>query len=302
MSLNSNVLGTFAMYYREPRDPTQLESEIIEFAAQLAAIAIEHDQTQQILQDINKSLERSVAERTRDLAAANAALIRSNDELRQFAYVASHDLQEPLRMVTAFGQLLRSKLANRLDSEEQEWLGYVIEGGIRMQDLVNDLLDYSRIESQARPFQNVELRDAVSTAVTNLRQSIKDTGAKITLDQLPTVVADGPQIVQLLQNLISNGIKFHDQPPPRIHVTAEQRDKDWLISVRDHGIGIEPRYLECIFDFFKRVHSRDRFPGTGIGLPICKRVVERHGGRIWVESTPGQGSEFFFTLPLGTLS
>ena len=204
-------------------------------------------------------------------------------------------------MVTAFGQLLQNKLQDRLDQEEDEWLHFVLDGGVRMQDLVNDLLDYSRIDGQARPFQRMELSEAVNTAVTNLRQSIKDTGAKITFGELPAVVADRPQVVQVMQNLISNGIKFHDQEPPQIHVKAEQREHDWLVSVSDNGIGIDAKYLECIFDFFKRVHSRDRFPGTGIGLPICKRVVERHDGSIWVESKPGRGSDFFFTLPIRTL-
>lgn len=297
MSLNSTVLGTFAMYYREPREPVPLELEIIEIAAQLAAIAIEHDQTKQMLQGLNESLERRVTDRTKDLAKANKELARSNEELRQFAYVASHDLQEPLRMVTSFGQLLLRDFSDRLDGDAEEWLGFVIEGGQRMQALVNDLLDYSRIEHQARPFQAVQLQEVIEVAIANLRSSIEDTSAEITCDNLPTVVADKPQLVSLLQNLISNAIKFHDQPPPRVHVSAEEHGDHWVVSVRDNGIGIESKHAERIFEFFKRLHGRERFPGTGIGLPICKRVVERHGGRIWVESNTGQGSTFLFTLP-----
>lgn len=300
LSLNSKVLGTFAMYFREPREPARVELSIIEIAAQLAGIAIEHDLTRKMRQELNESLERRVAERTRDLAEANKELERSNDELRQFAYIASHDLQEPIRMVTNFGQLLQAGSYKGLE-EADEWLDFVVEGGRRMQALVNDLLDYSRIEHQARPYQSVKVADIIEEVVANLRSSIEDTGARITCDELPTVVADRPQIVQLLQHLLSNGIKFHDKQPPQVHISAERNDNDWVISVRDHGIGIPPQYLERVFDFFKRLQSRDRFPGTGIGLSICRRVVERHGGRIWAESNLGEGTTFYFTLPLRDL-
>lgn len=298
ISLESTVLGTFAMYYCEPREPVQLELDVIETSAQLAAIAIEHDRTKKLLSDVNASLERRVTSRTQALAEANKELERSNDELRQFAYIASHDLQEPLRMVTNFGQLLQRKIQVGADAESTEYLGYVVEGGQRMQALIDDLLEYSEIGYQSRPFQAVKLDRAVQLVLANLRASVQDTQAEITYGELPTVVGDKPQLVQLLQNLIGNAIKFHDQPPPKIHLTAEQNGAEWLVSVRDNGIGIAPEFYSRIFEFFRRLHNRDRFPGTGIGLAICKRVVERHGGRIWVESTLGEGSTFFFTLPM----
>lgn len=297
-SLDSQVLGTFAMYFRQPRKPVRVELDIIVIAAQLAAVAIEHERTKERLRAANESLERRVAERTKELAAANRELERSNDELRQFAYIASHDLQEPIRMVSCFGQLLRSRHAEQLNAEARQWLDFVIEGGQRMQELINDLLDYSRVDGQARPFQAVPLERVLEHVQANLRSSIRDTGAEITHDELPVVVADKPQLIQLLQNLVANAIKFHETGPPRVHLSATRGDDCWQVSVRDQGIGIDPKYHERIFDFFKRLHGRDRFPGTGIGLAICRRVVERHGGRIWVESQPGQGSTFRFTLPL----
>ena len=298
VSLEATVLGTFAMYFREPREPVRLELDIIEISAQLAAVAIEHDRTKKLLSDMNASLERRVASRTQALAEANQELVRSNDELRQFAYIASHDLQEPLRMVTNFGQLLQRSMPDDTDAESNEWLGYVVEGGQRMQSLIRDLLEYSEIGYQSRPFQSVKLERVVQLVLSNLRASVQDTQAEITCDELPTIVGDKPQLAQLLQNLISNAIKFHDKPPPTIHLAAQLQDDEWIISVRDRGIGIAPEFYSRIFEFFRRLHNRDRFPGTGIGLAICKRVVERHGGRIWVESTPGEGSTFFFTLPV----
>jgi signal transduction histidine kinase len=301
VSLNATVLGTFAMYYGEPREPVRLELDIIQIAARLAAIAIEHERTKNLLQVMNETLERRVASRTTDLAAANKELERSNDELRQFAYIASHDLQEPLRMVTQFGELLQRGMPEGADGEAREWLGYVVEGGQRMQALIRDLLEYSEIDYQARPFQEVSLERVVQLVLANLQASVRDTAAEITRDELPTVVGDKPQLIQLLQNLISNAIKFHDEPPPKIHLSAERKDGDWIVSVRDRGIGIAPKHHERVFEFFRRLHNRDRFPGTGIGLAICKRVVERHGGRVWVESTVGEGSTFFFTLPVRDL-
>ena len=298
ISLSGVVLGTFAMYYCEPRDPIRLEVDIIEFSAQLAAIAIEHDRTEKLLRDMNETLERRVHGRTRALAAANKELERSNDELRQFAYIASHDLREPLRMVTNFGQLLQRNMPEGADAETLEWLSYVVEGGQRMEMLVTDLLEYTEIGYQARPFQEVRLERVIQLVMANLRASILDTRAEITYDQLPIIVGDKPQLIQLLQNLISNAIKFHDEPPPKIHISAERQSDNWIVSVRDCGIGIAPKYQDRIFEFFRRLHDRDRFPGTGIGLAICKRVVERHGGRIWVESTLGEGSTFLFTLPV----
>jgi light-regulated signal transduction histidine kinase (bacteriophytochrome) len=229
-------------------------------------------------------------------------LAYSNDELRKFAYVASHDLQEPLRVVTSFGQLLQRDYRGKLDEKADEWIDYIVDGGRRMQQLIQDLLGYTRIESQARPFKRVDLGQVLEHVLANLRASIDDTSATITHQELPTVLADEPQMIQLLQNLVSNAIKFHDSAPPFIQIDAKRDGDFWTVSVADNGIGIAPNHSERVFEFFTRLNSRQEFPGTGIGLPICQRVVQRHGGRIWLQSSPGQGSTFFFTLPVESLS
>ncbi len=301
ITLTGDVLGTFAMYYRAPHEPASMELKVIESAAQLAGIAIDHHRNKEAILNLNRSLEQRVAKRTEQLTMANRALAHSNDELKQFAYVASHDLQEPLRVVTSFGQLLQRNYRGKLDDKADEWIDFIVEGGRRMQQLIQDLLGYSRIESQARPFKRVELERVLEYALANLRASIDDTGASITHQELPTVLADEPQMIQVMQNLIGNAIKFHDSEPPIIRISATQDDGFWMISVQDNGIGIDPNHSERIFEFFTRLNDRQQFPGTGIGLPICQRVVQRHGGRIWLESSPGSGSTFFFTLPVESL-
>jgi len=225
-------------------------------------------------------------------------LRRSNAELEQFAYVASHDLQEPLRMVTSYLQLVEQRYVDRLDADGREFIGYAVDGASRMKELINDLLAYSRIQRSADDFAPVSMQEVFARAVHNLQIMIEDKGAEVTSDPLPEVMANRVQMVQLLQNLIGNALKFSADRPPRVHVGVQQEGSMWRFSVQDNGIGIESAYLDRIFVIFQRLHSRERYEGTGIGLAICRRIVEKHGGEISVESTPGVGSTFYFTIPI----
>jgi PAS domain S-box-containing protein len=227
----------------------------------------------------------------------NEELLRSNRELEQFAYVASHDLQEPLRMVSSFTQLLQLRYGEKLDDDAREFIRYAVEGASRMQNLINDLLDFSRISTRPGRLRNVEMNKAVDLTLYNLKFNIDQRSAVITRDDLPSVLADDSQVIQLLTNLIGNSIKFCENEP-RIHVSSKVSGDQYVFSVKDNGIGIDPCYFEKIFMVFQRLMPKEKYEGTGIGLAICKRIVERHGGKIWVESDPGNGSEFFFSLPV----
>jgi PAS domain S-box-containing protein len=227
-----------------------------------------------------------------------AELSRSNAELEQFAYVASHDLQEPLRMVTSYLQLVEQRYADKLDADGKEFINYAVDGASRMKELINDLLAYSRIQRTTGEWTQVPMQDVFERVVHNLQLRIEDTQAEVTSDPLPVVTANRVQMVQLLQNLIGNALKFSADRPPRVHVGVEQQGAMWRFAVSDNGIGIEQAYLERIFVIFQRLHTREQYEGTGIGLAICRRIVEKHGGQITVESTPGEGSTFYFTLPM----
>ena len=227
---------------------------------------------------------------------AEAELRRSNEELERFAYVASHDLQEPLRTVSSYLQLLSRRYRDRLDADGADFMDFAVDGARRMQQLIADLLVFSRVGTRGAPLVATEMQTAFDQTLASLRAAIEESSATVSADPLPAVLADGSQLAQLLANLIGNGLKFHGEEPPRVRVSARRTGRLWTISVEDNGIGIAPEYFERIFVIFQRLHAREEYPGTGVGLAICKKIVERHGGRLWVESTPGAGARFFFTL------
>jgi signal transduction histidine kinase len=263
-------------------EPVQTE----ELLATIKAYVRLH-QAEDRLRQANTALKRQAEE-----------LQRSNQELQQFAYVASHDLQEPLRMVTSYVQLLAKRYQGKLDTDAEEFVNYAVEGATRMQELITDLLDYSRVHTQGQPFVKTDVEEVLTRILLLMRLQIEDSNAVVTYDALPSVLADASQLGQVLQNLLSNALKFRKAgEPPRVHIAAQRDGQNWVFQVRDSGIGIASQFTERIFSVFQRLHTRREFPGTGIGLAICKRIVERHGGRIWVESEPGEGSTFFFTLP-----
>jgi PAS domain S-box-containing protein len=262
-----------------------LTSDLVELAGRGARLVVAQDITER------KHAEETLRHRTTELE-------RSNADLEQFAYVASHDLQEPLRMVASFTQLLADRYRAQLDGEAQEFIGFAVEGATRMQALINGLLSFARVKTRAKELQLTDCRAAFQRSLENLRVTLQESGADISSDPLPTLLADESQIQQLFQNLVGNALKFRGQTVPRVRVSARRNGKEWIFSVSDNGIGIDPRYNDRIFAIFQRLHSRTEYPGTGIGLAICKKIVERHGGRIWVESEAGHGATFYFTLPI----
>ena len=252
-----------------------------------------------VLQAAHNELEQRVNERTRELAASNQILERSNIELQQFAYIASHDLQSPLRSISGFVQLLKMKYESKLDDQAGDWIRRAVQAIGQMQALIQDLLAYSRVDSRLRPFMPTSFLDVFNDTVGLLELSINEAGGQVTCGELPVIIGDRSQLVQLMDNLIGNGLKYHGDKAPRVYVSAERDGNEWDFSVRDNGIGIAPEYHERIFEIFQRLHDKKDYPGTGIGLAVCRRIVGGHGGRIWVESEPGKGSTFRFTIPAG---
>ena len=253
------------------------------------------------LEQANRELEKDIAERKQTemcLRQTADELIRSNKDLENFAHAAAHDLQEPLRMVCNFTQLLAKRYKEKIDSDANDYIDFIIEGTERMSDMISGILEYSHISSVDRILAPTDCEFVLSEALAALEQRITSSNTEITRDPLPTVGGDQRQLTQLFQNLVDNAIKFRsDALNPHIHVSACEQNGYWLFSVRDNGIGIDPQYQEKIFEIFQRLHGPREYPGAGIGLALCKRIVERHGGRIWFEPRPGKGTTFFFTLP-----
>jgi signal transduction histidine kinase len=245
-----------------------------------------------------KELRQQHRQAQEALARKVEELARSNRELEQFAYVASHDLQEPLRMVAAYTQLLAERYRGKLDEKADKYIHYAVDGAQRMQTLIQDLLAFSRVGRGGLALKSADCNTILENAIKNLHTAIEESGAVITHDPLPTVLADGSQMQQLFQNLIGNGIKFRGSEKPLIDIHAEPKDQEWLFAVSDNGIGIASENAETVFVIFQRLHTRAEYPGNGIGLSICKKIVEQHGGKIWVEPKPGPGTTFKFTLPL----
>ena len=237
--------------------------------------------------EIKKKLKRTVAE-----------LKRSNTDLQQFAYVASHDLQEPLRMVASYTQLLEKRYKDKLDTDAKEFIHFAVDGALRMQKLINDLLSYSLVSTRQKPVKPTDCNSVLGQVIANLSVTIEQNNDIITNDDLPTVMADESQMQELFKNLVGNAIKFRSVHAPRVHISAKQNGNKWLFSVQDNGLGIDPQYKDKIFLIFQRLHSKEEYPGTGIGLALCKRIVEHHGGKIWFDSDVGKGSTFYFTLPV----
>jgi light-regulated signal transduction histidine kinase (bacteriophytochrome) len=267
-----------------------------EFPIELSICPIQWGDTFRFAAFVRDVTERKEAQQA--LARKIEELARSNAELEQFAYVASHDLQEPLRMVASYTQLLGRRYKGRLDSDADEFIGFAVDGANRMQTLIQDLLSYSRVTTKGQSFAVTDAAAACNDALKNLRGAVLDTGGVVTVGSLPAVLADATQLTQVFQNLIVNALKYRNPERPEIQITARQDGNVAVFAVRDNGIGIEPQYFERIFQMFQRLHTIKAYSGTGIGLALCKKIVQRHGGRIWVESEPGKGSTFLFTIPL----
>ena len=250
---------------------------------------------QMILLAIEDITERR--QREEELKKLSEELARSNTDLRDFAYVASHDLKKPLQSIEGFAKLLARRYKGKLDAKADEFIEYIGSGVKRMQELIKDLLEYSQIGAKEKKFKPTDCSGVVQKVLGNLQAAIEESNAVVTYDELPTVMVDTPQMISLFQNLIDNAIKFHSEEAPRIHISTERKGDEWVFSIRDNGIGIDPKDSERIFGMFQRLHGSTDYPGTGIGLAICKKIIERHGGRIWLESETGKGSIFYFTMP-----
>jgi PAS domain S-box-containing protein len=290
---HDDVLGVIHLGSRSARRFLASELQLLQSIGGQVGIAVQKAR----LYEETKKAEDALAMKAMELAHSNAELGRSNAELQHFAYIASHDLQEPLRMVASYVQLLARRYKDKLDQDANEFIGFAVDGATRMQALINALLTYSRVGSQAKKFTPTDCEAVLDSTLAGLKTAVEESGAEITRDPLPTVMGDATQLGQLFQNLIGNGIKFRGAERPRIHVSCQRNGQGWVFSVRDHGIGFDSRYAERIFVMFQRLHAKGEYPGTGIGLAVCKKIVERHDGEIWVESRPGEGATFYFTIP-----
>jgi len=287
--------GAFA-YITKPFNLAEVFT-VIRNALKLQRVMLENRRLSEDLQQWNEKVtEHKRAHEA--LSRLADELAWSNNELEQFAYLASHDLYEPLRTVSSYLRLLEKRYKGKLDEDADDFIRFAMDGTTHMRSLINDLLAYSRVGTRGNPFESVDCSDTLKRVLENLKVCVEETGATVTYESLPEVTADAIQLAQLFQNLISNSLKFHGDVPPEIHIGAEQKNGEWLFWERDNGIGIEHEHSDRIFLIFQRLHTRSEYPGTGIGLAICKKIVERHAGRIWVESEPGNGSTFYFTIPV----
>ena len=271
------------------------ELTAVECIKQGAADYVLKDHLARLAESVRRAMrEKKLRE---DHRQSQEELARSNRDLEQFAYVASHDLQEPLRMVATYTQLLAERYQGKLDANADKYIHYAVDGALRMQKLVQDLLAFSRVGRQGGARESTDCNAVLQAALKNLEAAIQESKARVQHDQLPVVIADSSQLVQVFQNLIGNAVKFRDSEPPLIRVSAKAKAKEWLFSVADNGIGIAAEHADTVFVIFRRLHARAEYPGNGIGLSTCKKIIEQHGGRIWVESEVGHGSVFQFTLP-----
>lgn len=301
-SYQKQLAADIKNFFRTGADPvlrSQIEVKAFhksgrEFPAELSISVMRYEESYCFNMYVRDITARKKAEM--ELKTRAEELARSNAELEQFAYIASHDLQEPLRMVSSYTQLLSRRYKGKLDADADEFISYAVDGVERMQRLINDLLEYSRVGRKGREMEEVDLNVVLGEVRDNLKVAIEEAGAVIESEKLPTVKADPVQMAQLFQNLLGNAVKFRAEAKPLIKISAQKEGSQWCVAVSDNGIGIDPDYAQKIFVIFQRLHNRNQYPGTGIGLAICKKIVERHGGRIWVESMPSQGSTFFFTL------
>ena len=279
------IVGTFGV----SRNVTEQKLTGIELERLAGALTVSNAGLEQANRELRKSQDM--------LVKANHELFRSNAELEQFASVASHDMQEPLRMVVSYLELISQRYGDRLDPDGIDFIRYAVDGAKRMQRLINNLLDYSRLTKQGSLLESTESEKALRHAVDNLKVAIEESGARVAWDPLPTVRADPGLLERLLQNLVANAVKYRSERPPDVHVSAFKQSTEWVFSIRDNGIGIAAGDCERIFGIFQRLNAKESYSGTGLGLAVCKKIVERHGGRIWVESETGKGSTFFFTIP-----
>ncbi len=298
--LAATLATQFTIVYENTCLLEQVRQSVLELQESNRQLALAHDDLEQRVErrtrelvQVQKQLQQNAAE----LERRAAQLEQSNKELEVYAHVASHDLQEPLRSISGFCELLQDRYRGQFDEQADRWLDKIIRGSVRMKTMIQDMLTYSQVQSGGQRFCPIDLARVFDEVVENLSQPIRESGAQVTRDELPTIVCDPTQMVLLFQNLIGNAVKYHDVKPPRVHVSARHDQQNWVLSVKDNGIGIAPEHFDRIFQRFKRLHRQSEYQGTGMGLAICQCIAEHHAGRIWVKSEPGQGSEFSFEIP-----